>query len=208
MANVVINGSDIFVFIDGTPVAHATSHTLSMNMNTRDTSNKDTGKFNTKAVGRLDVSATAEALVVYTDFSVMANALLDRVPVTVSFGQRSGDVLDQTVFYAEGEFIITSLEMNAADQENASYSCSFEHYSDFTLSDDTTLRASGMVSEDATFAAVFPKGGTAPYTFLWNDTGASTTQYLAAPDAGTYTCTIEDADEATVTVEVVVPDLS
>jgi len=210
----VINGTDILVFMEDAVIAHGTSHSLSMRMNTRDTSNKDTGKFNTKAVGRLDVSATVDALIVYTDFSVMADALLNRTPVHVAFGQRSGDILDETEFYAEGDFIITGLDMNAGDQANATYSCTLEHFDNFTISSDTNLRVRIAATNctanaaDDGFAAAFPKGGTPPYTYLWDDTGESVTQSIGTLAPGTYTVTVtdDDAGVATATVVITEPD--
>lgn len=205
MANVVINGTDIVVFIGADAVAHATSHTLGMTMATRETSNKDTGKFGTKAPARLEVNASCDALVVYTDFAIMAQAVTDREPLLVKFGERNTDgTLDEDKFYAEGMFIITSLEMTAGDQENASYSASFEHYSDFALSTDEDLRAI-IMSSDATgsangFVAVFPKEGTPPYTYLWAGAGAAdaaTTQSVAGLNPGSYTCTITDSTGGT-----------
>ena len=206
MADVVINGTDIVVFMGADAVAHATSHTLGMTMATRETSNKDTGKFNTKAPARLEVTASCDALVVYTDFALMAAAVTDRAPLLVKFGERTAEgTLDDTKFYAEGMFIITSLEMTAGDQENASYSASFEHYSDFALSTEDDLRAFVM-SSDATgadngFVAVFPKSGTAPYTYLWAGAGnahEATTQSVAGLAPGTYSCTISDDDDGEV----------
>ncbi len=213
----VINGSDLYVFIGGTVVAHATSHTLSMKMNVRDTSNKDTGKFNTKAVGRMDVSATADALTVYTDLSTLMTAYLARVPVAVAFGERSGAVLtdgeytggalDTTTFYAQGNFIITGLDLNAGDQENASYSVSLENSdATFTFSGEGELRAF-IVQQNCTanaaadgIAVAMPSGGTAPYTFLWDDLGGATTQALEGVVAGTYTVVVTDDAAAEVTV--------
>lgn len=219
----VINGTDLYVFIDGDVVAHATSHTLSMKMNTRDTSNKDTGIWNTKAVGRLDMSATADALVVYADFAVMAEALLAREVVQLGFGERSGGVLtdgvyvggnlDTLKFYGEGNFIITGLDMNAADQENASYSASFENADgSFAFTGEGDLRAyivrmncTANGSDDGA-AIVMPAGGTAPYTFLWDDIGGSTTQAIEGLAPGTYGCTVTDAVAATVTVSCVISE--
>jgi hypothetical protein len=212
----VINGSDLYVFIGGTVVAHATSHTLSMKMNTRDTSNKDTGKYNTKAVGRMDVSATADALVVYSDLSTLMTAYLARTAVAVAFGQRSGAVLvdgvytggalDTTKFYAQGNFIITSLDMNAGDQENASYSVSFENSdATFTFSGEGALRAF-IVQQNCTangsdngVAMAIVSGGTVPYTFSWNTTPAQTTQAIDALEPGTYIVTVTDGAAATTT---------
>jgi len=202
---VVINGSDIFVYIDGVKVANATSHTLTLNMATRDTSNKDTGKFNTKDVGRLDITASSDALIVYTDIASMVTAYLARLPVTLHFAEDTAGSPDLTKFYATGEFIITAMDINAADQANASYSCTFDHYSGFTWSGDITLgvgvlgtNLSANLSADG-FVACFPKGGTAPYTFLWDDVGLSVTQSVAALPAGTYTVVVTDAVAATAT---------
>jgi archaellum component FlaG (FlaF/FlaG flagellin family) len=212
----VINGSDLYVFIGGSVVAHATSHTLSMKMNVRDTSNKDTGKFNTKAVGRMDVSATADALVVYNDLSTLMTAYLARTAVAVGFGERSGAVLvdgeyvggalDTTTFYAQGNFIITGLDLNAGDQENASYSVSFENSdATFTFSGEGALRAF-IVQQNCTANAaddgavlVIPSGGTAPYTFSWDTTPATLTQGMEALPPDTYTVTVTDAAAATTT---------
>jgi hypothetical protein len=213
MADVVINGSDIFVFIDGVKVAHAKSHTLSMTMATRNTSNKDTGKFNTKAPGRLDITASSEALVVYNDLAVILAAYLDRQPVHLHFAENASGSPDETKFYAEGDFIISNMEINAADEENASYSVSFDHYDGFTWSGEVALRV-GVIGTPCSanevsdgFAAAFPKGGTAPYTFSWDTDPAKTTQYAAALPAGTYTVTVTDSAtptpaeaEATVTI--------
>jgi len=209
---VVINGSDIFVYIDGAKVANATSHTLTMSMATRDTSNKDTGKFNTKDVGRLDITASSDALVVYADIATMVTAYLDRTPVHLHFAEDVAGSPDETQFYAEGDFIITSMEMSAGDQANASYSCTFDHYDGFAWSGDVALRVgvlgtncSANAADDG-FAACFPKGGTAPYTFLWDDLVGLTTQSIAAQPPGTYTVVVTDDDSAVVTGSVTITE--
>jgi hypothetical protein len=219
----VINGSDLYVFIDGDIVAHATSHTLSMKMNTRDTSNKDTGKFNTKAVGRMDVSATADALVVYTNVEAILTAYLARSVVALTFAERTGATLtdgvyvggtaDTTKFYAEGNFIITSFDMNAGDQENASYSVSFENSdATFAFSGEGALRAY-IVRQNCTanavtdgVAIVLPSGGTAPYTFLWDDAVGLTTQAIEDQPPETYTCVVTDAALDTVSVSCIITE--
>ena len=139
--NEVINGTDLFVFLTGTSIAHATSHSLSIKMATRDTSNKDSGLWVQKAPGRMDVTATAEGLCVYgaTEFERLSTALTARVPVEVKFGQYSGTTtaIDTTYWYASGTFILTGFDMTAGDAANATYSCSFEHYSGFTMTNTT-----------------------------------------------------------------------
>jgi len=209
---VVINGSDIFVYIDGVKVANATSHTLTMNMAIRNTSNKDTGIFNTKDVGRLDVTVTSDALVVYADLATMLTAYMARLPVTLHLAEDTAGSPDTTQFYATGEFVITSMDINAADQDNASYSVTFDHYSGFTWSGDTALTVgvlgtnlSANLGADG-FVACFPKGGTAPYTFAWDDLGTSTDQSVSGLPAGTYTVTVTDDDSATVEGQVTITE--
>lgn len=141
--NEVINGTDLFVFLTGTSIAHATSHSLSMKMNTRDTSNKDSGLWIQKAPGRMDVTCTAEGLMVYgaTEFERLSGALTNRIPVALKFGQKvsTGSTIDTQYWYAQGDFIVTSFDMTAGDAANATYSCSFEHYSGFTMTNTTSI---------------------------------------------------------------------
>jgi hypothetical protein len=223
MPNFVKNGSDLYVFLDAVRIAHATSHSISMKMNTRDTSNKDTGKFNTKAVGRMDITASSDNLKVDTDFATLGAAYLARDVVHLAFGDQTGAVLtdgelvggtlDDTKFYAEGNFIINGLDENAADQQNASYTVSFENSDgSFSFSTEGDLRV-GVLKTNCTanaaddgFAACFPKGGTAPYTFSWDTTPAQTTQSIEGLEPGTYTVTVTDDALATAAGKVVITE--
>jgi len=219
----VINGTDLYVFIDAVRVAHSTSHSISMKMATRDTSNKDTGKFNTKGVGRMDITASSDALMVYGDIATLGAVYLARSVVHLAFGQQTGAVetsgelvggaLDESVFYAEGNFIITGLDQNAGDQANASYTVSFENADNtFAFSTGADLRVGIMKTDcsanaaDDGFVACFPKGGTAPYTFLWDDLGTSTTQSVATLPPGTYTVIVTDDAAATAEASIVITE--
>jgi hypothetical protein len=51
-----------------------------------------------------------------------------------------------------------------------------------------------------------PAGGTIPYTYLWDDASASTTQDLNSLSAGTYNVTITDANLCTSTNNVVITE--
>ena len=51
-----------------------------------------------------------------------------------------------------------------------------------------------------------PGGGTPPYTFLWDDPGATTTEDVAALCAGTYNVTVTDANGCTQTANVVITE--
>jgi hypothetical protein len=218
----VINGSDLYLFIGGVRVAHATSHSIDMKMNTRNTSNKDTGKFNTKGVGRMDITASSDNLLVYTDFATLGAAYLARGVVALTFAEQTGAVLtdgelvggavDTSKFYATGNFIITGLTQNAGDEANASYSVSFENADGsfaFHPAGDLTVFAFGINCSangaDDGLVAAFPSGGTAPYTYLWADT-VGTTQTVTSLEPGTYTVTVTDDDSATATASVVITE--
>ena len=219
----VINGTDLYVFLNGTRVAHATSHSISMKMATRNTSNKDTGKFNTKGVGRMDITATSENLLVYTDFATLGAAYLDRNVVELKFGEQTGAVLtdgelvgggiNSSVFYAMGNFIITGLDQNAGDEQNASYTVNFENADGsfaFHPTGALSVAAFGINSsahgEDDGLIAAFPSGGVTPYTYLWDDDGDATTQTVTALAPGTYTVVVTDGVGATATAKVTITE--
>jgi hypothetical protein len=167
----------------------------------------------------MDITASSDNLLVYTDFATLGTAYLARSVVALTFGEQTGatesggelvvGTLDTSKFYASGNFIITGLDQNAGDQANASYSVSFENADGtFAFTGSTDLRV-GIVSSNCTshggsqgFAAAFPLGGTAPYTYAW--TGGATTQYITGKIAGTYSVTVTDAVAATYTNSCVI----
>lgn len=128
----IISGSDLFMFMDETIIGHATNHTLSVTTATRATTNKSTGKFNTKEPGRMDVTASCEGLMAYVTYQALAAKKKAQAPVALKFAEKTEtDEADTAKFYASGNFIITSLENGAPDGDNATWNVSFEHYSDF-----------------------------------------------------------------------------
>lgn len=153
MANDVINGSEVLVFFSNysagtTPswsiAAHATSHSLSIKMATRDTSNKGSGNFVTKKEGRIEITGTMEGMYIDNDaynYEDFMTAILARTPLLMLFGKEtsegSGEPDTTTTggshFYASGLFLITGLDATFPDQANSTYSVNFEHYSDFQM---------------------------------------------------------------------------
>jgi len=203
MAN-EINGTDLYVFMDGAVIAHATGHTLSPKMATRKTSNKDSGLFETNASGRLAITASCDGLMVYGDINVLRAAFIARVPVTLDFGEQIAGALDDSKIYASGEFLFTGLDEGAPDDGNATYNASFEHSSGFQYVSDGALTVriahSNCTTHNGTEGVAFamPNGGTAPYTYLWDDPApAQTTQACTAMTAGTYTVVVTDSTGGT-----------
>lgn len=135
-----IQGQDyvlsIMVSTTWTPIAHSTSHTLEVNMETRDRSSKDTGKWKGKVAGLLGWSATSESLALYDGYSFAdLKALMDgRTKVQVKLSGRAASVGGDDLYlpqatgddYYEGYGYITSLSLNAGNAADATCSCTIE----------------------------------------------------------------------------------
>lgn len=70
-----------------------------------------------------------------------------------------------------------------------------------TATSSTTPETGGLNNGTAT---VTPTGGTAPYTYLWDDGLAQTTQTATGLTSGTYSCTITDANDCELLVEDII----
>jgi hypothetical protein len=207
-----INGTKLRLWIEDVMVGDATSHSLSIKMSTRKTSNKDSGKFETKAPGRFEVTGTSDSLMVYGNFEAILSAMIAQDPVTMDFGANTDDdgVLDETVWYASGEFLITAFDHTAGDGDNATYTISFEHSSGFTMNLDDMDLYVRIVGVDPTTgssndgsAAAFVRGGIAPYTYAWDSTPPQTTAIATGLDEGTFTVTVTDSSSNTGTATVI-----
>jgi hypothetical protein len=209
-----INGTELRVWIEDVLVANATSHSLSIKMATRKTSNKDSGLYETKAPARFDVNGSSDSLMVYGDFETILSAMAARIPVQMDFGANDGsDALDETVFYASGNFLITGFDLNAGDDANATYTITFEHSSGFTMNLDDmdlfvkTSQVNNTVHEGtAGSAAAFVRGGIAPYTYSWDSTPAQTTAIATELAAGTYVVTVTDSSSNIGTATVIITE--
>ncbi|MCK5632668.1 hypothetical protein KAH94_02890 [bacterium] len=140
MANTgIVEGQDMLIYIsedDGATydaIAHATSHTMVINTETRQRNTKDTGKWDAKKAGLLSWSMTSESLLAYDSFSF--NDLLAaqklRVPVKVKYAGRpavdSNDDWTPEVAadsFEEGMAIIESVTRNDAKNADSTMSIS------------------------------------------------------------------------------------
>jgi hypothetical protein len=151
MANDVIAGDLVMVFMSASTgtttwksVAHATSHSLSIKMATRDTTNKGSGNYVTRKSGRLDVSGTLAGMYIDNDkynAEDFALAIVARKSMLMIFGKETvqlNGIPDTTTgglthFYASGQFYLTSIDMTFPDKENSTYSATFEHATGFVI---------------------------------------------------------------------------
>ena len=138
----VINGGDLMLFIGGMSVAFATSHKLSINVETVETTSKDSGgKWVSKAARKISWNCSTENL--YSNdgegvtFEQLFDMLVSREEVDAVFclekdyAAKSDEVPDggwipATAGTYSGKVIITALEANAPNGDNATFTASFE----------------------------------------------------------------------------------
>lgn len=131
----IVKGDDLMLFdVSGHSIAYATSHVLTINGDTVDTTSKDHGIYGANAVNKITWEITSENL--YTDdaYDELFTAMLNREAITVYFGHKNpsesaGTVADGDYQYwtkgsntYTGKVFITSLVANANTGENATFS--------------------------------------------------------------------------------------
>ena len=135
MANNVILGNDLMLFVGGKAIAGAKSCKITVNASTLDVSSKDSGIWAEKMGGQLSFNASSENLFVLTEFKDLFNKLIAREKITISFGYvlnredngvpGGGWNMSDTSTYT-GDAIITSLDANASNGDIASFSINLE----------------------------------------------------------------------------------
>jgi predicted secreted protein len=144
----IVYGGSMMLFITSgatkMPVAFSTSAKLDLTLDIREISSKDSGIWKEKAAGKWDWNASTEGLMAFSlitgttmDIDDLFTLMIARDPVTLSFGITSGSTpswsLDTSKKYFGGSAIITSLSLNAPDNDNATYSITLEGASELTL---------------------------------------------------------------------------
>lgn len=134
MAEEYINGSNLLLKVGEKAVGHCTSHTVTMNSDTKDravkpvsTATKQAGLWKMKGVSGLSVSISAEGLRVYDEsengFDQVAALWGVGQSVSVTAYRREEDEAP----YLKGLFIISSIEETSPAQDDATYSISLEN---------------------------------------------------------------------------------
>lgn len=129
----IINGSDLMVFLNGKSIAMATSHTLSVSGDSIDVSNKDLGggAWAASKVNKLSWTASSDNMYSTTSYNALFNLMVSKQPVNLVFSLKKGTTMGEggwepaTSGTYSGQAYITSLEANAPDGDNATFSVSF-----------------------------------------------------------------------------------
>lgn len=135
----VIKGKDLMIFKktgeDYKALAAATSHTLSVSMSPMESSSKDSGKWSDSEAGRMEWETGTENLFVQADFDTLFDAMVAGEKLDVAFevaANASSDVGKPAGGWTigpggyEGQVLITALNANAPNGENATYSATLK----------------------------------------------------------------------------------
>ena len=137
----IIKGSKLMVFLNDAPIAFATSHSLSITVNTSEVSTKDHGDFPSVIGNNITWEITTENLYSDNAESALWAAMKTMQPVTVKFapasnynnatsqkgivGVESATEWAAGTAIASGKALITSLSVNAPAGDNATLSATF-----------------------------------------------------------------------------------
>lgn len=134
------NGSDMLLFIDGKAVGHCTSHTTTINSETKDRAVKpvatkgiSAGLWKNKGVVGLSVSISAEGLVFYQETESGYKSCLALIGKGQSVEVKCMERESTDKPYLTGKFVIASLERTDAAQDDATYSISLENDGEVTF---------------------------------------------------------------------------
>ena len=136
----IVKGSALMVFLGGSAIGFATSHTLSLTTNTTEVSTKDHGDYPSVVAQSIGWEVTAENLYSDTGETTYMKAMLAKTPVDIKFAKVANysatdekgiiDNGEKTAWtagtvIAEGKALITSFSVNAAAGDNATMSTTF-----------------------------------------------------------------------------------
>lgn len=134
----IVKGSTLMLFVNGAPIGFATSHSLSLTVNTTEVSTKDHGAYPAVVANTISWEVTAENLYSDTGNTTLIAICKAKNPVTIKFAKAynwsDNGVIDNEHedwtpdaqhIIAEGQAIITSYSVNAPAGDNATISCTF-----------------------------------------------------------------------------------
>ena len=140
------NGSDMLVYVGGKAIGHCTTHTTTMNSETKDRAVKplashsiSAGLWKGKGVTGLSISISAEGLIFYGESESGYKALFTAWKAGKSVEVKCMERENSEKPYLVGNFIISSLERTDPAQDDSSYSVNFENDGEPSELDETAL---------------------------------------------------------------------
>lgn len=121
----IVNGTNLRIYLGGVAIGEATSCTLEMSMETRDTLTKDNvGSYTNVEPGRRSATLSTDGLISYNTANKKVSDLTTAFNAGTTLVARYTDDT-ATHPYWEGSIIVTQLTMTSAVEENSTYSATF-----------------------------------------------------------------------------------
>ena len=128
----ILNGTDLLVYDNTNKIAYSQSCKLALNMNLRNTSNKDSAGWETNLTGEKSWSVEVSGLVALdTSYNLAYLMGLILTGATVALKFKTGNSSD---YYYYGTAYMTSCSVEASNQANVTYSASFKGTGALTIS--------------------------------------------------------------------------
>lgn len=128
------NGSDMLVYVGGKAVGHCTTHTTTLNSETKDRAVKpeasksiSAGLWKGKGVTGLSISISAEGLVFYGESETGYKALYAAWKAGQSIEVKCMERENSDKPYLKGKFVIASLERTDPAQDDSTYTVNLEN---------------------------------------------------------------------------------
>ena len=148
------NGSDMLLYLGGKAVGHCTTHTTTINSETKDRAVKpvaskgiSAGLWKNKGVVGLSVSISAEGLVFYQETESGYKNCLSMIAKGQSVEVKCMERENTDKPYLSGRFVVASLERTDAAQDDATYSISLENDGEVTF-DETAITENPEPTEE------------------------------------------------------------
>lgn len=149
------NGSDMLVYVDDKAYGHCSTHTTTMNSETKDRAvkptadkSKSSGLWKARGVTGLSISISSEGLV-FSGESEQSYAGLVKIWKTGKSVKVKCMERGTTTPYLSGSFVISSLERVDPAQDDATYSISLENDGEPDTLDETAFSDDSSASETA-----------------------------------------------------------
>ena len=121
----IINGTNLRIYLGGVAIGEATSCSLDLSMETRETLTKDNvGSYTSVEPGRRSATLSTEGLVSYNTANKKVTDLVTAFNNGETMIARFTTGV-ATIPYWEGSVILSAMTISAAVEENATYSATF-----------------------------------------------------------------------------------
>jgi|TARA_R100000482_G_C5129339_1_gene150841 predicted secreted protein len=126
----VINGTKFGVYAGGTKIGYATSASLSINHNLRDTSTKDSGGWRDQLEGQRDFEVSVEGMVIFATASgAISDLTVDELYTSYIATRTEFELKFSTEVSGDykwtGNAFMTSISMDTPNEDSSTFSASF-----------------------------------------------------------------------------------